>query len=192
MLIFVVLLVSSLLLMPLGKARSASPQCPDTATPFIEQRQLNSEWQAAVVKGLTIGRSTREEMVRAFGAPKWSESFNEENVDWIHYDGGGEVPGELVFIVDQKTGVIRTLTLSPTKLTRTDAIKHFGDNYKVSRYQFCKGFEEEDSAPIYESPTGGLVYLEYRTKGIALAIRYNDEVEYIAYVSDPIGSKCKR
>lgn len=40
------------------------------------QKQVNSEWHPAVYKGLTIGRSTRREMIRVFGEAKSSEVFD--------------------------------------------------------------------------------------------------------------------
>jgi hypothetical protein len=59
------------------------------------------------------------------------------------------------------------------------------------QYEFCKGFENKESAPVYETPNGQFLSVEYRAKGIAVAISDNDQVTYISYVSEPIASKCK-
>lgn len=194
MLISIALIISLLQLMPLRGALTQICGCADTTRSLGVQKQVNSEWQPAVYNGLTIGRSTRVEMIRVFGEPKSAEVFDAGTrppEQWFHYASGGEFPGELVFNVDPKTELILRLILYPTKLTKDEAIKHFGQNYKLTRYEFCKGFEDDDSAPIYETPTGQFLTVEYRRKGIAVAIGDKDEVKYISYVSEPLGSKCK-
>ncbi|HZI87206.1 MAG TPA: hypothetical protein VFD48_10250 [Pyrinomonadaceae bacterium] len=195
MLISIALIISLLQLMSLREALTKTAGRANTTRSLGVQKQVNSVWHPAVYNGLTIGRSTREDMIRVFGEPKSSEVFDGGKgppEQWFHYESGGEFPGELVFNVDRKTGVIARLILHPTKLSKEEAIKHFGENYKLTRYEFCKGFEDEDSAPVYETPTGQFQTVEYRAKGIAVAIGDKDEVEYISYVSEPLGSKCKR
>ncbi len=167
---------------------------PDTTKSSGVQKQLNSKWHPAVYKQLIIGKSTHADMIRIFGEPKWAEEFDESTgsrEQWFHYESGGEFPGELVFNVDEKSGVIQRIILHPTKLSKDEAIKHFGENYKLTRYEFCKGFEDEESAPIYETPAGQFLTVEYRIKGIAVALDKKDEVKYISYVSGSLGSKCK-
>jgi hypothetical protein len=65
----------------------------------------------------------------------------------------------------------------------------------ITRYDFdaCPG--DEDDERLYESPTGPLVSLEYRVRGIAIAIGHNNLVTKISYVSGPIGllkPRCKK
>jgi hypothetical protein len=181
MLISIALIISLLQLMPLRVVLTQISGCADTTRPLGVQKQVNSEWHPAVYKGLTIGRSTRGEMIRVFGEPKSSEVFDDGTgppEQRFHYESGGEFPGELVFNVDPKSEVILRLILYPTKLTKDEAIKHFGENYKLTRYEFCKGFEDEDSAPVYETPTGQFLTVEYRAKGMALrlAIRMKSSI----------------
>jgi len=92
----------------------------------------------------------------------------------------------------RKTRLVLNLILYPEKLKRDDAIKHFGDDYVLTRYEFCNGFDDEDDGPLYETPNGQLVHLEYRAKGISVVLQKNDEVHYISYGSRWIDSKCKR
>jgi hypothetical protein len=194
-LILIVLTASSLLPVRLRGALVQTPPGANTTRSRVRQEQVNSQWHPAVYRGLTIGRSTRDDVIRVLGLPKWSEVFNDgvpEPEEWMHYQGLGEFPGELVFCLIQKDGVVHRLILHPTKLSKDDAIKHFGENYKLTRYELCKGFEDEDSAPVYETPTGQFLRIEYRAKGISLAINDKNEVTYISYVSEPIGSKCKQ
>ena len=195
MFISIMLTVSLLQLAPWGGAFPYSAERAYTITSIGVQKEVNLQWHPAVYKGLIIGRSTHWDMLRIFGEPKWAEELDDGTgppEQWTHYDGGGEFPGELVFSVDRQTGVILKLVLHPTKLSREEAIKHFATNYKSTRYEFCKGFEDQESAPIYETSGGQFLSVEYRAKGIALAIGGNDQVEYISYVSEPLASNCNK
>ena len=159
--------------------------------------KLNSEWNAATYRGLTMGRSTERDLIQILGQPTWWEVLEENKSHperWFHYDRGGDFPGELVINVANRSRVILRMTLHPKDLSVQEAIKRFGENHVVTRYEFCPGFDEEDSGPIYENPSGQLRYIEYRKRGIALLVGDNDKVDYILYVSEPIGStssKCQ-
>lgn len=189
-----IMFVLSSLLMSLAETPIHTGERADTTTSLTVQGQLNSRWHPAVYKGLIMGTSTQEDMIRVLGEPQSSELFNDGNgssEEWFHYESGGDFPGELVFSVDPKSKVILELILHPTKLSKEQAIKHFGQNYKSTRYEFCKGFEDEESAPVYETPRGQFLTVEYRANGVAVAIGANEEVEYISYLSRPLGAKCK-
>lgn len=104
-----------------------------------------------------MGGSTERDMIRVLGQPKWWELFDEGKSKperWFHYESGGDFPGELVFNIDRRSRVILRVILHPKDLSVTEAIKRFGENYVVTRYEFCPGFEEEDSGPLYENPSG--------------------------------------
>lgn len=158
----------------------------------------SSKWLPATYRGLTMGRSTRADMIRVFGKPKFSEVFVEAGSspeDWYHYDDAGEFPGEVIVNVDKLTGRILRITLQPKSLLSADATRHFGKDYGLKRYEFCPGFEEQESAPLYENAKGQFRYIEYRKRGIALALTPMGEVGSITYGSGPVGvpsSKCKR
>ena len=167
---------------------------PGTTATAHSQRTTTT-WQPAVFKGLTMGKSKRDELIRALGEPKWSETFEDNELppeEWLHYEGGGDVPGKLVFAVDPKTKTILNLILYPENLKRDAAIKHFGADYKLVRYEFCRGFEDKDSAPVYETPNGQFEHVEYRSTGISVVLQSNDQVHYISYESRFIDSKCRR
>jgi hypothetical protein len=143
-----------------------------------------------------MGKSTRADMLRVFGRPKWSETFEENGSNaevWYHYEGK-EIPGEIVVNVGKRRQVILRILLHPKNLSKEKAIKYFGDQFMITRYEFCAGFEEAESAPLYETPRGQFSYLEYRDKGIAISFDDRGKVADITYVSEPIGgprSKCK-
>jgi hypothetical protein len=96
--------------------------------------------------------------------------------------------------VDEATNTIRAIDLLPRDLKKEDAIKHFGQDYILTRYDFDECLGNEEAAPLFESPKGAAVFIEYRQRGIAIAVNGQSNVNEIRYVSEPIGaesSKCK-
>ncbi len=156
------------------------------------QRQPNQQWHAAMFRGLIVGKSRRADMVRRLGQPKWTrspESRGSDDADketFNNYEGGGEFPGRMTVVINRR-GVISRIDFYPAKLSREQAIAHFGPSYIITKYAFDPCESDEDSEPIYESPNGPLTSLEYRARGIAIAIGYQDMVTKISYVAGPIG-----
>ena len=155
----------------------------------------NRVWRAATYRGLTMGRSNVAKMRRIFGAPKKSETFSEGTSNpevWYHYDGPQDLPGTLTVIVYR--GIVQAVDIVPLDLKQEEAIKHFGPGYIVTRYDFDSCLGDEESAPLFESPKGAVVFIEYRQRGIAIAVNGQGNVNEVRYVSEPIGaksSKCK-
>lgn len=186
-----------------GLASCAAPlsqQHHEAQQPPAKKERPKSEWHAATYRGLTIGKSTRADMLRVFGKPQWSgppgdqmEGDPDPEV-WYDYEGVAEFTGKLTVIVDERSNVILGIDLYPENLSKEEAIKHFGDDYVITRYDFDICLGNEESAPLYESPNGEIKIIEYRERGIAIGFNYQDKVEHIQYVSKPIGatsSKCK-
>jgi hypothetical protein len=160
--------------------------------------QSNQRWRAASYRGLAIGKSTRAQMLRVFRKPKWHEVLGKgsDAEVWYHYEGIGELPGELVVVVGKRSGIILGIDLHPQNLTKEKAIEHFGPDYRITRYDFdsCLSTDGGESAPLYESPDGAVTLVEYRDRGIAIGVNYKGEVDQVQYVSKPVGarrSKCK-
>jgi hypothetical protein len=163
---------------------------------------ISREWRAANFRGLMIGQSTREDMLHLLGQPQSSgppdlQTEDELNPEiWNNYESGGELPGKLTVIVDARSSTILGIDLYPENLTREEAINHFGKDYITTRYDFdsCLSKDDGESAPLYESPTGSVTYIEYRARGIALGMNGMGKVDQISYIAKPIGatsSKCK-
>jgi hypothetical protein len=161
-------------------------------------RQPGRQWRPATLRGITVGKSKLADMVRKWGKPKWSRTSRLEaeedarQVTWTNYERVGEFPGPTTVVSDTHSGVISRINFYPDRLTKEQAIAHFGSDYIVSRYAFDSCLDEEDSEPIYESPTGPLVSVEYRARGIAISVGYKDMVTKISYVSGPVGSARSR
>ena len=97
-------------------------------------------------------------------------------------------------VVDKGSGIIQRIDLYPEDLSVEQAIKYFGDDYVKTRYDFDECLSDGESAPMYESPNGEFVSIEYRGRGIAIAVNSDAKVNHINYVSKPIGalsSRCK-
>ena len=144
-----------------------------------------------------MGSSQVADMLRLLGPAKKTEKFDEgwPNPEvWYHYEGQWDFPGTLRVIVDEATNTVRAADLLPTDLKLEEAIKHYGPDYIVTRYDFDSCLGNEEAAPLFESPKGNVVYIEYRQRGIAIAVNGQGNVNEIRYVSEPLGaeaSKCK-
>lgn len=163
-----------------------------------EAKQQTPEWGTATFRGLTIGKSTRVDMSRVLGEPQWSGPPGDQQEDdlkpqvWNEYKDGGDIPGKVTVVVDEQSGVILRVDLYPEDLSRKEAARHFGENYVITRYAFDDCLGDGESSPVYESPSGPLVNMEYRERGIAVALDDNDRVNHLSYVSEPIGARSSR
>jgi len=164
----------------------------------VSRTAPNREWRAATYQGLAIGTATRAEMLRVLGqsyrldAPADQAEDEPNPEEWYIYDRGAELPGTLTVVVDKRRGVVLRIDVHPENLSKEEAIRHFGHDYIMTRYEFCEGYEEEESAPLYETPDGQFLSLEYRARGIAIGLDNNGKVGIINYVSKPIGTPRSR
>jgi hypothetical protein len=161
-------------------------QAPATRSP-------NRSWRAATYRGLMVGKSTRADLLRVFGKPKWTRSPKREDADesdrevWSSFERVGEFPGQTNVLTNAHE-VIARIDFYPAGLTKEQAIAHFGKDYLLTRYALDSCLGDEDSEAFYEAPNGPILYLEYRARGIAISIGYKDLVTRISYVAGPVGS----
>ena len=135
-----------LALSPLQCSSSALQQ-QGKPLPGASTVQSGREWRAGTYLGLTAGKSTRVDVLRIFGEPERldtpaDQTPNVQNPEiWYVYDSGGEFPGELTIIVNKRTEVVLGIDLNPESLSKEDAVKHFGPDYILTRYNFddCLG-----------------------------------------------------
>jgi hypothetical protein len=166
--------------------------------PFAGQKnQPAKQWRPAELRGLIIGKSRRADMLRRLGQPKWTRSHDsgekdDERQTFSHYETGGDFAGSLTVVLN-KNGLIERIDFFPAKLSRDEAVSRYGANYSVTRYA-VEPCGDEDEEALYESANGPLTYVEYRSRGIALALGAQNMVTKISYVARPIGhpqSTCK-
>lgn len=181
-----------------GCTRFAPEETGQTGTTSTTaRRDIKRVWRAATYRGLTMGRSGLAEVLRIFGPPKETELFDEGTSKpevWYHYEGSWDFRGTLRVVVDKATNTVRAVDMLPTDLKMEEAIKHFGPDYIVTRYDFDSCLGDEESAPLFESSNGSVVFIEYRQRGIAISVDGTGNVNEVRYVSEPIGaesSKCK-
>jgi hypothetical protein len=180
-------------------ASSQQPALSKTQT-ISSQPHNKQVWRAGVYLGLTIGKSTRLDVLRMLGEPKQLERPSDQLVAdenpeaWYVYDSTGKFAGDLIVVIDERTDIVLRIDLNPHNLTKEDAVKHFGSDFIVTRYAFDDCLGNEESAPLFESASGPVLEVEYRQRGIALSLTEDGKVDTISYVSKPIGSlksRCK-
>lgn len=151
------------------------------------------QWQAATYKGLVMGESSREDMLRVLGPPA-ELTPAEGRTQWYSYQEVSEFTsepktGELTAVVNQRSGKVVAMHLGTKDFTVEEAIKRFGSDYIKTGYDFdeCVADPKEDA--LYETPNGFFRYIEYRERGIALLLDKREEkVVQIEFISQPIGT----
>jgi len=166
--------------------------------PVAAQKNQSAKlWRPAALHGLIVGKSRRADMLRQLGQPKWTRSHDsgekdDERQTFSHYEAGGDFAGSLTVVLN-KNGLIERIDFFPAKLSRYEAVSHYGANYSVTRYAL-EPCGDEDEESLYESNSGPLTFVEYRPLGIAIALGNQNMVTKISYVAKPIGhprSNCK-
>jgi len=170
--------------------------------PLQALRDKQRGWRPATYRGLTIGKSTRADMLRILGKTLSSGPSADQDppkpIIWNHYGMiGGELPGQLGVEVDSRNGRIVSISIAPEQMSREDAIRYFGNDYLPMGYEFCPDQSmDADVGLVYEDPKSSSIdYLEYRSRGIAIHLDYQGNVNSIYYIDEPIGlaskSECK-
>ncbi|MEP7343264.1 MAG: hypothetical protein ABI977_36395, partial [Acidobacteriota bacterium] len=140
-------------------------------------------------------------VLRVFGKPKSAgPEADRDDSDpdpplYYSYEKGGEFAGELAVIIGEKSKKVLEIRNLPKKLSKEDAIRHFGQNYVEARYEFCPDIDST-AGPIYPDPNGQILQVEYRERGIEMAVDEDGWVSEILYTSTPPGlaskDECKR
>lgn len=163
--------------------------------------QQKTAWKAATFRGLKIGQSSLNEVLQVLGKPESAgPEADRDNSDpdpplYYSYKTGGEFTGELAVIIGERSKKVLEVRNLPKSLSKEEAIRHFGPNYIEARYEFCPDIDST-AGPIYPDPDGQILQVEYRERGIELAINENAWVTEILYSSSPPGlrskNECKR
>jgi hypothetical protein len=162
--------------------------------------KTRKSWQVGTFRGLIMGKATINDLQKVLGEP--SEITDLESVgnpnEWAyHYEIQGDIKGNLVAYASKRTKTVISVEIRPDSMSRKEVLDYFGNDYVITRYNSddCPG-ETFDSAPYYEDPNGESKFIEYRDKGVVIAIFEDDDtVQFISYLSGPMGSessKCKR
>jgi hypothetical protein len=163
----------------------------------------NRGWRPGTYRGLTVGKSTRADMLRILGNPLSSGPSADQDpprpIIWNDYGTiSGELSGRLAVEFDSRNDRLVGITISPEQMTKDDAIRHFGSDYLLMGYEFCPDeAPDADVGVVYEAPkSSSLDYIEYRSRGIAIHLDSQGNVNAIYYVDKPLGlaskAACKR
>jgi hypothetical protein len=130
------------------------------------------------------------------GTPKWSGHWEWDNPTdpkflLYDYDAQEGLRGKIRVEAETKTGKVTSIEISPDELFLNEATELFGKDFIDTRYKFCE-CDLGDGAPIYESPDGNLRHIEYRSRGIAMSVNYEERITSIEFVDKPIGFKSSK
>lgn len=158
---------------------------------------INRAWRSATYRGLEVGKSNRQDMLRVLGKPRFSAipqariTTNPNTIVAYHYQGPERYDGniELVVGVEKATGIIAWISSRPESLSRDHIIRQFGADYIHQFYEpdecFVDGQMKERLYEVSEGPINSIYeQMEYRRLGMAIQFRTEQEVYQIVYISD--------
>ena len=157
------------------------------------QKPATVPWLPATYHGLTVGASTKEDVLRQLGKPKTIGKEQDTGIPIMTFSVSDPAPG--VLTVYTKNGVLDGMMVSLRKpLSKREIVQLYGMDYMSVRYATDDCLTEGGTAPIYESPDGPIRHIEYRDKGVGVILHDGWGVA-IAFVSKPFGpsrSKCRK
>ena len=166
--------------------------------PFQTVPDKQRGWRPGTYRRLTIGKSTRVDMLRVLGKPLSSSPSADQDppkpIIWNDYGMiKGDLSGQLAVEVDSRNDRIVSISIAPEEMSKEDAIRYFGKDYLLMGYEFCPDqLLDADVGLVYEDPKSSSIdYLEYRVRGIAIHLDYRGNVNAIYYVNEPIGLASK-
>ena len=160
-----------------------------------QYKQDERQWKAGTYRGIIVGKSTAVELLQKWGKPRETGNWewdNPKNPKYLlhHYDAQEAPMGAIMVEVETKTGRVSSIEAAPDELSLSKAIELFGKDYIETRYKDCKCGVGYDS-PMFESPDGSHIYVEYRSRGIAMSVN-GGQVTSIQFIDEPIGLKSSK
>lgn len=137
------------------------------------QQKLASTWAPATYRGLTVGSSSKEDVLRVLGKPSSISRDSDSGEPLWNYQVSDPFPGSLeAYIKGGTTLGGFTLSLS-RQVTKAEIIKMFGPNYRYSKRP---------------TASGPLEMLSYPDRGIAIILQFenNGVADLIIYSAKPV------
>jgi len=143
---------------------------------------------------LVVGKSSLKDVLRKMGKPDYLGAAAEaidptEQV--AEFPITRPVTGRARFYCRGRKAVLIGIVIEPENLSKTEALKLFGNDFLITRYGVDDCLSKGGSAPLYEDPHGEILRLEYRRRGFALDLKGAD-VRAIIYTDGPFGPKESR
>lgn len=158
-------------------------------------RSRHEPWKPGTYSGFTVGACTKDDILKRLGPPVSVEEAPDEPArspdpqEWLHYAlHDPPLSGEIVYVIGRKTTRLERIDIYPANLSKSRLIAHFGSGFTITHYDFDKCLGDEESAPLYEAKNGPLEFVEYRGKGIAALVNYQQRVQHVSFVAKPLGA----
>jgi hypothetical protein len=138
-------------------------------------------------RGVTLGITTRQEVLRLFGKPSTEYKMPlEKNTIEFRYLGPAGEPSLTLYL---KNNAVDTLEEYPASLTPEQSIEKFGPNFQRHRYSFDDCLSDGEGAPLFRDPKGQFEFIEYRHRNLQLQLRQDRNlVQIIVLDAIPPGS----
>jgi hypothetical protein len=137
------------------------------------QKKPAPAWMPATYRGLTVGSSRKEDVLRVLGWPSSISKDSDSDEPLWTYQVSDPFPGSLEAYIKGGT-TLGGFTLSPSRqVTRAEVIKMFGPNYRYSKRP---------------TTSGPLEMLAYPDRGIAIILQFenNEALDLIIYSAKPV------
>jgi hypothetical protein len=137
------------------------------------QKKQAPAWTPAAYRGLTVGSSSKEDVLRVLGMPSSISKDSDSGEPLWNYQVSDPFPGSLEAYIKGGT-ILGGFTLRPSRqVTRAEIIKMFGPNYRYSKRP---------------TASGSLEMLAYPDRGIAIILQFenNEAVDLIIYSAKPV------
>ena len=152
-------------------------------------QQKRKEWQPATWRGLTVGTSTKADVLKLLGKPirqDFAEPEDDSDDVWYIYNDVGDFPGQFTVQIDKVSGHVTAMRISMTQDVKKEVVLDLlGKDYEIVRSDACPGFEELDAAPFYRSSNGSAVNIDYASLGISVSIDSKGNVYNVEYRKEP-------
>jgi hypothetical protein len=137
------------------------------------QKKPAPVWTPATYRGLTVGSSSKEDVLRVLGKPSSISKDSDSAEPLWYYQVSDPFPGSLEAYIKGGT-TLGGFTLRPSRqVTRAEIIKMFGSNYRYSKHLIA---------------SGPLEMLAYPDQGIAIFSQYGNHevIDLIIYSVKPV------
>lgn len=152
------------------------------------QRSASYGFKPAEYRGLRMGVSRKEDVLRVFGRPV-AEGKGEDGFHYLTYRDIGIVKGPVDVVVEPKSDIVHFIAVYPENTTVQAIIQELGPGAVETRWSWATC--EEDMfvgfGPAYLDTAGDHVGTEYRHLGIYIVPLEDGKVRSIRYSSSPAG-----
>lgn len=152
------------------------------------QRSASYGFKPAEYKGLWMGVSSKEDVLRVFGRPV-AEGKGEDGFLYLTYRDIGIVKGPVDVVVEPRSDIVHFIVVHPDNTTVEAIMQKLGPGAVETKWSWATCEEDEfvGFGPAYIDPAGEHIGIEYRHLGIYIVPLEDGKVHSIRYSSSPAG-----